>query len=64
MRISPDFCVGGNKSRLLEFAIGSLRDEGVDTLVAYAADQSNKLRDIAAIAARCGMTAVLLIPGR
>ena len=55
-------CVGGNKSRLLEFAIGSLREEGVDALVAYAADQSNKLRDIAAIAARCGMTAVLLIP--
>ncbi len=56
-------CVGGNKARLLEFAIGSLRDKGVDTLVAYAADQSNKLRDIAAVAARFGMTAVLLTPG-
>jgi 1-aminocyclopropane-1-carboxylate deaminase/D-cysteine desulfhydrase-like pyridoxal-dependent ACC family enzyme len=56
-------CVGGNKSRLLEFAIGSLRETGVDTLVAYAAEQSNKLRDIAAVAARCGMRAVLLIPG-
>lgn len=56
-------CVGGNKARLLEFAIGSLRDEGVDVLVAYAADQSNKLRDIAAVAARYGMTAVLLTSG-
>jgi 1-aminocyclopropane-1-carboxylate deaminase/D-cysteine desulfhydrase-like pyridoxal-dependent ACC family enzyme len=56
-------CVGGNKSRLLEFVIGSLRDKGVDTLIAYAAEQSNKLRDIAAVAARCGMQAILLIPG-
>ena len=36
----------------------------MDTLIAYAAEQSNKLRDIAAVAARCGMKAVLLIPGR
>ncbi len=56
-------CVGGNKSRLLEFAIGSLRGQGVDTLIGYAAEQSNKLRDIAAVAARCGMRAILLIPG-
>ena len=56
-------CVGGNKARLLEFAIGALRDEGVDTLIACAAEQSNKLRDIAAVAARCGMKAVLLVPG-
>lgn len=55
-------CVGGNKARLLEFAIGSLRAQGADTLIAHAAAQSNKLRDIAAAAARCGMTAVLLIP--
>jgi 1-aminocyclopropane-1-carboxylate deaminase/D-cysteine desulfhydrase-like pyridoxal-dependent ACC family enzyme len=53
-------CVGGNKSRLLEFALGSLRDKGVDTLIAHAAEQSNKLRDIAAVAARLGMRAVLL----
>lgn len=56
-------CVGGNKARLLEFAIGSLRHQGVDTLIACAAEQSNKLRDIAAVAARCGMKAVLLVPG-
>ena len=55
-------CVGGNKSRLLEFVIGSLREKGVDTLIACAAEQSNKLRDIAAAAARSGMRAVLLIP--
>ena len=56
-------CVGGNKSRLMEFALGALRARGVDTLVAHAADQSNKLRDIAAAAARSGMRAVLLVPG-
>jgi len=56
-------CVGGNKARLLEFAIGALREKGVDTLIACAAEQSNKLRDIAAVAARSGMKAVLLIPG-
>lgn len=55
-------CVGGNKSRLMEFALGALRARGVDTLVAHAAPQSNKLRDIAAAAARCGMRAVLLVP--
>lgn len=55
-------CVGGNKTRLLEFALGSLRAKGVDTLIAYAAEQSNKLRDIAAAAARCGLEAILLIP--
>jgi len=55
-------CVGGNKARLLEFALGSLRAKGVDTLIAHAAAQSNKLRDIAAAAARFGMRAVLLIP--
>ncbi len=56
-------CVGGNKARLLEFAIGSLRGQGVDTLIAHAAEQSNKLRDIAAAAARFGMKAILLVPG-
>lgn len=55
-------CVGGIKSRLLEFAIGALQGRGIDTLIAYAAVQSNKLRDIAAASARCGMKAVLLIP--
>lgn len=56
-------CVGGNKARLLEFALGRVRASGADTLVAYASDQSNKLRDIAAAAARAGMAAVLLVPG-
>lgn len=57
-------CVGGNKARLMEFALGSLKAKGVDTLIAYAEAQSNKLRDIAAAAARCGLLAVLLIPHR
>jgi len=55
-------CEGGNKARLMEFAIGALREQGVDTLIACAAAQSNKLREIAAAAARCGLHAVLLVP--
>ncbi len=56
-------CAGGNKARLLEFAIGAVREQGADTLIACAAAQSNKLREIAAAAARCGLHAVLLVPG-
>jgi 1-aminocyclopropane-1-carboxylate deaminase/D-cysteine desulfhydrase-like pyridoxal-dependent ACC family enzyme len=56
-------CAGGNKARLMEFALGALQAAGIDTLVASAAAQSNKLREIAAGAARCGMHAVLLLPG-
>jgi D-cysteine desulfhydrase/L-cysteate sulfo-lyase len=55
-------CAGGNKVRLLEFVMGELLAEGVDTLIASAAAQSNKLREVAAAAARCGLHAVLLLP--
>lgn len=54
-------CAGGNKSRLLEFVMGGLQASDVNTLIACAAPQSNKLREIAAAAARCGMRAVLLL---
>jgi 1-aminocyclopropane-1-carboxylate deaminase/D-cysteine desulfhydrase-like pyridoxal-dependent ACC family enzyme len=52
---------GGNKSRLLEYVIADLLERGVDTVVAVAAAQSNKLREVAAAAARFGLHAVLLI---
>lgn len=55
-------CAGGNKARLMEFVIGALQAKGVDTLVATSAPQSNKLREIAAAAARCGLRCVLLLP--
>lgn len=52
---------GGNKSRLLEYVIADLLERGIDTVVAVAAAQSNKLREVAAAAARFGLHAVLLI---
>lgn len=52
---------GGNKSRLLEYVMADLLERGIDTVVAMAAAQSNKLREIAAAAARFGLRAVLLI---
>ena len=54
-------CVGGNKARLLDLVMGQLLVDGVDTLIACASPQSNKLREIAAAAARCGMRAILLL---
>lgn len=55
-------CVGGNKARLLEFVLGALGTQGIDTLIAAANVQSNKLRDIAAASARLGLNAIVLIP--
>jgi 1-aminocyclopropane-1-carboxylate deaminase/D-cysteine desulfhydrase-like pyridoxal-dependent ACC family enzyme len=52
---------GGNKSRLMEYVMGDLLARGVDAVVAAAAAQSNKLREVAAAAARFGLRAVLLI---
>jgi 1-aminocyclopropane-1-carboxylate deaminase/D-cysteine desulfhydrase-like pyridoxal-dependent ACC family enzyme len=52
---------GGNKSRLLEYVIADLLERGIDTVVAMAAAQSNKLREVAAAAARFGLRAVLLV---
>jgi 1-aminocyclopropane-1-carboxylate deaminase/D-cysteine desulfhydrase-like pyridoxal-dependent ACC family enzyme len=45
----------------MELVMGRFAAAGVDTLIACAAAQSNKLREIAAAAARCGMRAILLI---
>ncbi len=53
---------GGNKTRLMEFVIGDALENDVDTLIAAASPQSNKLRDIAAAGARFGLRSILLIP--
>lgn len=54
---------GGNKTRLMEYVIGDALERGIDAVVAAASPQSNKLREVAAAAARVGMRAVLLVDG-
>ena len=53
----------GNKVRKLEFLVGEALQQGADTLVACGALQSNGCRAVAAVAARLGLRAVLLVRG-
>jgi D-cysteine desulfhydrase len=53
----------GNKVRKLEFLVGEALQQGADTLVACGALQSNGCRAVAAVAARLGLRAVLLVWG-
>jgi D-cysteine desulfhydrase len=53
----------GNKVRKLEFLVGEALQQGADTLVACGALQSNGCRAVAAVAARLGLRAVLLLRG-
>jgi L-cysteate sulfo-lyase len=55
---------GGNKIRKLEWTVGAALAEGAHTLVTTGAPQSNHARLTAAAAARAGMAAVLVFPGR
>jgi 1-aminocyclopropane-1-carboxylate deaminase/D-cysteine desulfhydrase-like pyridoxal-dependent ACC family enzyme len=55
---------GGNKTRLMEYVMGDALERGIDAVVAAAAPQSNKLREVAAAAARFGMAAVVLVDSR
>jgi D-cysteine desulfhydrase len=54
---------GGNKLRKLEYTVGPALRDGADTLVTVGAPQSNHARLTAAVAAKLGMTAVLIFPG-
>ena len=51
---------GGNKTRKLEYLVAEARAEGCDTLVSIGGVQSNHTRQVAAVAARVGMQAVLV----
>ena len=51
---------GGNKTRKLEYLIPDALREGADTLVSIGGVQSNHTRQVAAVAARCGLKAVLV----
>lgn len=54
-------CSGGNKVRVMEYAMGDALERGCDIVIGSASAQSNKLREIAAAASRLGMRAVLLL---
>ena len=51
---------GGNKTRKLEYLIPDALRQGADTLVSIGGVQSNHTRQVAAVAARCGLKAVLI----
>jgi 1-aminocyclopropane-1-carboxylate deaminase len=51
---------GGNKTRKLEYLVADALAQGCDTLVSIGGVQSNHTRQVAAVAARCGLRAVLV----
>jgi 1-aminocyclopropane-1-carboxylate deaminase len=51
---------GGNKTRKLEYVVPDAIASGADTLVSIGGYQSNHTRQVAAVAARLGMKAVLV----
>ncbi len=51
---------GGNKTRKLEYLVPDAIASGADTLVSIGGYQSNHTRQVAAVAARIGMKAVLV----
>jgi len=52
---------GGNKTRMFEYVLGQAVQEGVDTVVAGAAVQSNYCRQLAAACAKLGLECHLLL---
>jgi 1-aminocyclopropane-1-carboxylate deaminase len=51
---------GGNKTRKLEYLVADALQQGCDTLVSIGGVQSNHTRQVAAVAARTGLKAVLV----
>src|SRR3954453_3669616 len=51
---------GGNKTRKLEYLVADALQKGCDTLVSIGGVQSNHTRQVAAVAARTGLGAVLV----
>jgi 1-aminocyclopropane-1-carboxylate deaminase len=51
---------GGNKTRKLEYLVADALTQGCDTLVSIGGIQSNHTRQVAAVAARTGLRAVLV----
>src|SRR3712207_9295405 len=51
---------GGNKTRKLEYLVADALAQGCDTLVSIGGVQSNHTRQVAAVAARVGLSCVLV----
>jgi 1-aminocyclopropane-1-carboxylate deaminase len=51
---------GGNKTRKLEYIVPDVLEQGADTLVSIGGYQSNHTRQVAAVAARLGLKALLV----
>jgi len=58
--VNSGLAYGGNKTRKLEYIVPDVIAEGADTLVSIGGYQSNHTRQVAAVAARLGLKAVLV----
>ncbi|HET8607451.1 MAG TPA: 1-aminocyclopropane-1-carboxylate deaminase [Gaiellaceae bacterium] len=58
--VSSGLAFGGNKTRKLEYLAADALNRGCDTLVSIGGVQSNHTRQVAAVAARLGLGAVLV----
>jgi 1-aminocyclopropane-1-carboxylate deaminase len=58
--VSSGLAYGGNKVRKLEYIVPDVLASGADTLVSIGGVQSNHTRQVAAVAAHLGLTAVLV----
>lgn len=58
--VSSGLAFGGNKTRKLEYLIPEALAQGADTLVSIGGVQSNHTRQVAAVAAKLGLKAVLV----
>jgi 1-aminocyclopropane-1-carboxylate deaminase len=58
--VNSGLAYGGNKTRKLEYLLPDALAQGADTLVSIGGVQSNHTRQVAAVAARAGLKAVLV----
>lgn len=58
--VNSGLAYGGNKTRKLEYLVPDAIAQGADTLVSIGGVQSNHTRQVAAVAAKIGMKAVLV----
>src|SRR3712207_5222583 len=58
--VNSGIAFGGNKTRKLEYLVADALERGCDTLVSIGGVQSNHTRQVAAVAARVGLGAVLV----
>ncbi len=58
--VNSGLAYGGNKTRKLEYIVPDILAQGADTLVSIGGVQSNHTRQVAAVAAKLGLKAVLV----